>query len=71
MAYRVLKPIQSGDGTTIATGELVEAGGWRNLRQLVNGRYLVEVIDSAASDEAPTPKRKPKKVADTDAEATE
>lgn len=43
MAYRVLKPISSDDGSTIATGTLVDAAGWRNLRALVNGRYLSEV----------------------------
>lgn len=43
MAYRVLKPISADDGSTIATGTLVDAAGWRNLRALVNGRYLSEV----------------------------
>jgi hypothetical protein len=56
MAYRVLKPIQSGDGTVIPTGELVEASGWRTLRQLINGRYLVEVVETVEPE--PTVKKK-------------
>ena len=43
MAFRVLKPISADDGSTIPTGTLVEAEGWRNLRALINGRYLGEV----------------------------
>lgn len=61
MAYRVLKPIQSGDGTVIPAGELVEAGGWRTLRQLINGRYLVEVVE-------PEPTVKKKKTAQSETE---
>lgn len=48
MAYRVLKPISADDGSVIPTGTLVEAGGWRNVRALVNGRYLAEVMDAPA-----------------------
>ena len=51
MAYRVLKPISAGDGSTIPTGTLVEAEGWRNLRQLVNGRFLAEVTENVVSVE--------------------
>ena len=68
MAYRVLKPISAGDGSTIPTGTLVEAEGWRNLRQLVNGRFLAEVTENVVSVEPPaedevveTPKPKAKK----------
>jgi hypothetical protein len=70
MAYRVLKPISASDGSTIATGTLVDAGGWRNVRQLVNGRFLAEVaenvvsVDPPAEDEvvdAPKPKAKKSK----------
>ena len=68
MAYRVLKPISAGDGSTIPTGTLVEAEGWRNLRQLVNGRFLAEVMEKTISIEPPvedevveTPKAKAKK----------
>ena len=68
MAYRVLKPISAGDGSTIPTGTLVDAEGWRNVRQLVNGRFLAEVMDKTISVEPPaedevveTPKPKAKK----------
>ena len=68
MAYRVLKPISASDGSTIPTGTLVEAEGWRNLRQLVNGRFLAEVMEktisvepSAEEEVVETPKPKAKK----------
>jgi hypothetical protein len=67
MAYRVMKPIQSGDGTVIPAGELVEAGGWRTLRQLINGRYLVEVVEAEVVE--PTPPVKKKKPAQSDTES--
>jgi len=44
MAYKVLKPIPVGLGQFLLVGEIVEADSWRNLRQLVNGRYLAQVI---------------------------
>lgn len=53
MAYRVTKPIPKGDGSTIPSGTLVDAKGWRNLRTLINGRYLVEVVDAIPSKSAP------------------
>jgi hypothetical protein len=53
MAYRVLKPISADDGSIIPTGTLVDAGGWRNVRALVNGRYLAEVMDAPAPAPAP------------------
>jgi hypothetical protein len=68
MAYRVLKPISTSDGSTIPTGTLVEAEGWRNLRQLINGRFLAEVMEKTISVEplaeeevVETPKPKAKK----------
>lgn len=62
MPYKVLKPIPNGDGSFHETGEIVYADGWRNLRQLVNGRYLVEVIDSGAEEPAaPAPSRRKRK----------
>ena len=68
MAYRVLKPISAGDGSTIPTGTLVDAEGWRNVRQLVNGRFLAEVMEKTISIEPPVqdevvdaPKAKAKK----------
>lgn len=65
MPYRVLKPIPNGDGTYHESGEIVKADGWRNLRQLINGRYLVEVLETAPTEseeaeETPQPKRKRK-----------
>ncbi len=71
MAYRVLKPISASDGSTIPTGTLVDAEGWRNVRQLVNGRFLAEVmektisVEPSASEEvveAPKPKAKKTKI---------
>lgn len=53
MAYRVLKPISADDGSVIPTGTLVDAGGWRNVRALVNGRYLAEVMDAPEPASAP------------------
>ena len=56
MPYKVLKPIPNGDGTYFQAGEIVAADGWRNLRQLVNGRYLAEVLEvPAAQDDAEEP----------------
>lgn len=46
MVYRVTKPIPKGDGTVVPTGALVDAAKWRNLRTLIGGRYLVEVLDA-------------------------
>jgi hypothetical protein len=69
MAFRVLKPISADDGSTIPTGTLVEAEGWRNLRALINGRYLgevavveVAVVDEAVDAEVVKPKAKKAKV---------
>lgn len=39
MPYLVLKPIPVNDGV-IASGEVVDAENWRNLRTLISGRYL-------------------------------
>jgi hypothetical protein len=69
MAFRVLKPISADDGSIIPTGTLVEAEGWRNLRALINGRYLgevsvveVAVVDEAVDAEVVKPKAKKAKV---------
>jgi NAD-dependent DNA ligase len=48
MAFRVLKPI-AADGKLIPTGTLVDASAWRNLRALINNRYLVEVAEQVVS----------------------
>lgn len=57
MAYRVLKPIPKGDGSSIPAGELVDASKWRNLRTLISGRYLVEVSEPVQQVKAkPEPK---------------
>jgi hypothetical protein len=66
MPYRVLKPIPADDGQSIPSGEIVDAEGWRNLRQLVNGKFLVEVVSAAdpVNEDEPTAKprsTKPKK----------
>jgi len=57
MAYRVTKPIPKGDGTVIATGSLVDAANWRNLRSLISGRYLVEVVDATVPSPRPVAER--------------
>ena len=63
MPYKVLKPIPNGDGTYHQTGDIVPAEGWRNLRQLINGRYLVEVLEAAqpAEDEPDKPAARKKR----------
>ena len=48
MAHKVMKPI-SANGEIIPTGTVLDASGWRNVRALINNRYLVEVMN------APTP----------------
>jgi len=57
MAYRVIKPLPQADGSSIATGTLVDASNWLNVRALVNTRYLVEVlgatVDAIAVDQLP------------------
>lgn len=45
MPYKALKPIPKGDGSVFMAGEFVDAAKWRNLRTLLNGRYLMEVMD--------------------------
>lgn len=63
MAYRVNKPISSGNGTMIPAGTIVDASQWRNLRALVNGRFLVEVLDATVSeDESRTAVKSAKRV---------
>lgn len=57
MAYRVTKPIPKGDGTVIPTGSLVDAANWRNLRSLISGRYLVEVVDAIVPSSRPVTER--------------
>jgi len=44
MAHKVMKPI-SANGEIIPTGTLIDASGWRNVRALINNRFLVEVSD--------------------------
>lgn len=63
MPYKVLKPIPNGDGTYHQTGDIVPAEGWRNLRQLINGRYLVEVLEAAqpAEDDSDKPAARKKR----------
>ena len=56
MAYKVLKPI-SQNGEMIPTGTIVDASSWRNVRALINNRYLVEVLDATASTVAATTSR--------------
>jgi len=46
MAHKVMKPI-SANGEIIPTGTLIDASGWRNVRALINNRYLIEVLDLA------------------------
>lgn len=46
--YRVMKPIHTGGGT-LAVGEIVDADSWKNVRALVNMRYLSPVTESAVS----------------------
>lgn len=54
MAFRVMKPI-AANGELIATGTLVDASKWRNLRALINNRYLVEVFDQTVNQPVEQP----------------
>lgn len=44
MAHKVMKPI-SANGEMIPSGTVLDASGWRNVRALINNRYLIEVLD--------------------------
>jgi hypothetical protein len=44
MAYKVQRPIAK-NGSVIPVGTVVDAANWRNLRSLINGRYLVECAE--------------------------
>jgi len=48
MAHKVMKPI-SANGEIIPTGTVLDASGWRNVRALINNRYLVEVMNAPTS----------------------
>lgn len=54
MPYLVLKPIPVDD-RVIASGELVDAEGWRNLRTLISGRYLSPEPVAAKAAVKPAP----------------
>lgn len=51
MVHKVLKPI-SQDGVMITTGTIVDASAWRNVRALINNRYLAEVLELDGSNGA-------------------
>jgi hypothetical protein len=57
--YKVLKPIPADDGSVIPSGTIVEADGWRNVRQLENGRYLMPVIEAEDAKPAAKPVEEP------------
>lgn len=59
MKYKVLKPIPADDGSVIPSGTIVEADGWRNVRQLENGRYLMPVIEAEDAKPAAKPVEEP------------
>jgi hypothetical protein len=68
--YRVMKPIQTGEAT-LSVGMVVDASSWRNLRALVNMRYLAPVLESErVAAEASKPKKaaKPKVEAEVSTE---
>ncbi len=44
MAYKVTKPIKK-NGLVIPAGTVIDAEHWRNLRSLINGRYLVQCAE--------------------------
>ena len=46
MAYKVLKPIPVGNGEFIASGTIVDADNWRNLRTLLASRWITPVADA-------------------------
>ena len=58
MAHKVMKPI-SANGEMIATGTVLDASGWRNVRALINNRYLVEIMGEVAPQVVETMVEKP------------
>lgn len=48
MRVEVLKPFQAGD-RRLKTGEIVDASGWRLLRQLIEQRYVREAPPKSRS----------------------
>ena len=58
MAHKVMKPI-SANGEMIATGTVLDASGWRNVRALINNRYLVEIMGEVAPQIVETMVEKP------------
>ena len=58
MAHKVMKPI-SANGEMIATGTVLDASGWRNVRALINNRYLVEIMGEVAPQVVETVVEKP------------
>lgn len=58
MAHKVMKPI-SANGEMIATGTVLDASGWRNVRALINNRYLVEIMGDVAPQVVETMVEKP------------
>jgi hypothetical protein len=60
--YQVLKPIPMGD-EIIPTGTIVDGVGWRNLKALINGRYLLPVLQNQPVDAIVEEKPKPVKKA--------
>lgn len=58
MAHKVMKPI-SANGEIIATGTVLDASKWRNVRALINNRYLVEIMGEVAPQVVETMVEKP------------
>jgi len=52
--YRVMKPIKTDQGV-VPVGTIVDASSWRNVRALVNMRYLSPVAEQVSVAE-PAPK---------------
>jgi len=65
MSYKVLKPIPLGLERVLKAGEIVDAKNWRNLKQLISGRYLVEVFADVEPSRASTKVKKQAKSSDS------
>lgn len=50
MEVEVLRPIQAGNNIIIPAGSIVDASGWRTLRQLIEQRYVIPVMLAAPSE---------------------
>lgn len=56
MKYIVLKPLEV-DGKTLSNGDVVDASNWRNVKSLVDLRYLAPEVSGTVAPQAAIPKK--------------